>query len=145
MISDKLQDFGLTTDLLIKRTADELGFVMSGKPISDSGTRSFHQILTYRAATFLWFHLTRLFVPGRSTNATSLIGTAPLMLPEEHTLTTHIEITTDEEDNVHIRGTGRSVQWIIELNPPDAQRLWAELDIALFPVGWQGRDTYNIG
>ncbi len=112
--------------------------------ILDGGTenaRAFSCVLTYGATRMLWFHLTRHLFPEQARRMTALVATAPLSPIDEPGITTHVTLERREDGLLYILGASDVFTWTIRLDDADARRLWAQLDRALHPVGWQGGRT----
>ncbi len=131
-----MKEYGLVTDFQLEIL--DGGFSLSGVP--EQG-RVFEQHLTRRAAQFLWYYLTQNLFSGEAPPMTSIAGTAPLSLPDNPHLTSHIEVKTVHDDLYEIRGVTRAGAWRIWVSSTDVQWLWATLDVTLYPVGWEGRES----
>jgi len=97
--------------------------------------------MTQRAAQLLWFRLTRLLYPEKADIVTGLAATAPLRSPVSITITTHMDAVKSAEARYTLVGWVQRDTWRVDLTELDARRLWAALDLVLFPVGWEGRET----
>lgn len=100
--------------------------------------------LSRRASNLLWYRLTQLLYPDDAPHATQLLGTAPLgqALPEGELITTQIEVQPRHPDHYELIGRILNHEWSLHLSTSEAKRLWAKLDLSLFPYGWQGRENH---
>ncbi len=101
------------------------------------------QVLTRRAAQLLWFKMTVLLYPDKANMVTGLAVTSPLRGIQNDLMTTHVEVIKNKTVEAEYSVIGWTVQdnWVVVLSELDTRRLWAALDLALFPVGWEGRET----
>jgi hypothetical protein len=129
---------GLSTDLFVNRKDNEDSVVLGGV---GEGEKRWVQVMTTRAAQLLWFRLTRLLYPEKADVVTGLAATAPLRSPISPTITTHMDAVKSADSLYTLVGWVQRDTWRVELIELDARRLWAALDLVLFPVGWEGRET----
>jgi hypothetical protein len=129
--------YGLSSDTFVSRKAGGDSLVLGG--LGEDSTR-WIRVLSPRAAQMLWLHLARLLYPDKSDTITALIVTAPLRDATRPTITTHMTVDELENGGYEIAGWINGEAWETKLNQPEAERLWAALDTALYPVGWQGQD-----
>ena len=132
------RQYGLSTELFVSRKESDHTLILGG--IGQESERWVH-VMTQRAAQVLWFKLTTLLYPNKSDVMTGLASTAPLRAPSGEALTTHMEVVKDKNDHYTIVGWIQRNAWMVQLTELEARRLWAALDLALFPVGWEGRQT----
>jgi len=108
------------------------------------GLPGFQQILTVHAVYVLWYRLTQALYPDDAPTMTSSAGTAPLDMPEDLVVTMGIDLLRPESDPDHfdiIGTTNQESRWRARITGTESQRLWAVLDVALFPFGWDGRES----
>lgn len=127
--------YGLSEELSVSGKEGDHTFVLSG--VGQDG-QSWKHVLTRRAAQVLWCRLTELLYPDKAEMVTSLVATAPLTPTGLGSLTTHIEVIKSDSDYTMVGRVERS-RWIVQLAELELRRLWAALDLALYPVGWEGR------
>lgn len=127
--------YGLSTNLFVSRKASSDSVVIGG--VAEDSSR-WTRVLSQRAAQMLWFHLTQLLFPEKSDMVTGQVMTAPLRSADLPTITTHINVDRIETGGYEIEGVAGSQSWQLRLDDREAQRFWTALDIALYPVGWQG-------
>ncbi|MBZ0293970.1 MAG: hypothetical protein K8L99_15510 [Anaerolineae bacterium] len=130
--------YGLSTNLFASRKASGESLVVGG--IGEDSSR-WTRVLSTRAAQMLWFHLTRLLFPEKSEMVTALVSTAPLRSNTLPTITTHMVVDPVEGGGVEIIGWVGDNTWWVRLNDYEARRFWTALDLALYPVGWQGKKS----
>ncbi len=130
--------YGLSTDLFVSRKESDESVVLGGV---GEGERRWVQVMTQRAAQLLWFRLTRLLYPEKADIVTGLAATAPLRSAVSTTITTHMDAVKSAEARYTLVGWVQRDTWRVDLIELDARRLWAALDLVLFPVGWEGRET----
>jgi len=130
------RQYGLSTDLTVSREENDLTLMLGGV---GQGAQPWSHPLTRRAAQVLWFKLTVLLYPDKSDMVTGLASTAPLRAPSNPDITTHVEVVKSADAQYTLVGWVQRDIWKVLLSEIDARRLWASLDIALFPVGWEGR------
>ena len=134
-MSDEIRtSYGFSTNLFVSRKASGESLVVGG--IAEDTTR-WTRVLSTRAAQMLWFHLTRLLFPEKSDMVTALVTTAPLRSNSLPTITTHMVVDA-VEGGVEIAGWVGEQTWWLRLTDYEARRFWTALDIALYPVGWEG-------
>lgn len=127
--------YGYSTNLFVSRKASSDSIVMGGTAEDSS---RWTRVLSQRAAQMLWFHLTRFLFPEKSDMVTALVTTAPLRASDLPTITTHINVDQIESGGFELSGWVGEQSWLVRLNDQDARQFWMALDIALYPVGWQG-------
>jgi hypothetical protein len=130
--------YGFSTGLFVNRKEGEQTLLVGGV---GEGDRRWAHAMTQRAAQILWFKLTRLLYPDKADVVTALAATAPLRTPSTPNLTTHVEVVRSDQAQYTLVGWVQRDTWKVLLNEVEARRLWAALDMALFPVGWEGRTT----
>jgi len=133
--------YGLSTQIFVNRKASGDSIVIGGLA---ADTTRWTRVLSQRAAQMLWFHLARLLYPEKSDMITALIATAPLRDATRPTITTHMTVDSLESGGYEIAGWIDGNSWQTQLDEPDAQQFWSALDIALYPMGWQGQDSKRI-
>jgi hypothetical protein len=130
------RQYGLLTDLTVSCEESDLTLMLGG---TAEGECPWSQVLTQRAAQLLWFKLTVLLYPEKSDMVTGLATTAPLRAPSNPDITTHVEVAKSASAQYTLVGWMQRNTWKVLLSEMDARRLWTSLDMALFPVGWEGR------
>ncbi len=129
---------GLSTDLFVSRKESDHTLVLGG--MGQEEKRWVH-VMTQRAAQILWFRLTQLLYPDKAEMVTGLASTAPLRSVSSPSVTTHVDIVRSGDDQYTLVGWILRNNWRVQLSEMEARRLWAALDLALYPVGWEGRET----
>jgi hypothetical protein len=137
MPQEMKHSYGLSSNLFVSRKASGDSIVMGGT--AADATR-WTRVLSQRAAQMLWLHLARLLYPDKADMLTALIATAPLRDSTRPTITTHMTVDPCEDGSYEIAGWIDGQAWHTQLDVPEATRFWTALDIALYPVGWQGQD-----
>lgn len=132
------REYGLSTNLFVCPKENDQTLVFGG--IGQEAKRWTH-IITRRAAHVMWFKLTILLYPEKAVTVTSLATTAPLRAHGSPAITTHIEVVHSGEAQYTLIGWIERETWMVALSEDDARQLWAALDVALYPVGWEGRET----
>jgi hypothetical protein len=130
--------YGLSTNLFVSRKTGGESIVVGG--VAEDTSR-WTRVLSHRAAQMLWFNLTQLLFPEKSEMVTALVTTAPLRAENMPTITTQIWVTKSEDGAYEISGMVGEQIWWLRLNEYEARRFWTALDIALFPIGWQGPNS----
>jgi hypothetical protein len=130
--------YGLSTNLFVSRKTGGESLVVGG--VAEDTSR-WTRVLSQRAAQMLWFNLTRLLFPEKSEMVTALVTTAPLRAENLPTITTHMSVEKSDDSAYEIAGWVGEQMWWLRLNDYEARRFWTALDIALFPVGWQGPNS----
>ncbi len=138
MAENAKQIYGLSTNLFVSRKANGDSLVVGG--IGENEHR-WTRVLSQRAAQMLWYHLTRQLFPEKSEMVTALVSTTPLRGDHMPTITTHMTVETLDDGGFDIVGMVGELTWWVRLSEYEARRFWTALDIALYPVGWQGRKT----
>lgn len=140
MVSSRIQghQYGLSTGLTVSRDENDPNLMLGGV---DQRDHPWSHTLTQRAAQVLWFKLTVLLYPERSDMVTGLATTAPLREPSNPNVTTHVDVVKSASAPYTLVGWVQRESWKVLLSELDARRLWASLDVALFPVGWEGRQS----
>jgi len=129
---------GFSTGLFVSRKDSEQTLVVGGV---GEGDRHWSHVMTQRAAQILWFKLTRLLYPDKADVVTGLAATAPLHAPPTSSVTTHVEVVRSAQAQYTLVGWVQRDTWKVLLTEEEARHLWAALDVALYPVGWEGRTT----
>lgn len=129
--------YGLSTDLFVSRKDSDHTLVLGGVGQNE---KQWVHVMTRRAAQVLWYKLTSLLYPDKADMVTSMASTAPLQVSATPNLTTHIEVVQTEHGYTLVGRIGRT-RWLVQLTELEVRRLWAALDLALYPVGWEGRVT----
>jgi hypothetical protein len=136
MMMEVSQKYGLSTNLFVSRKANTDSIIIGG--VAEDTSR-WVRVLSQRAAQMLWFHLTRYLFPEKSDMVTALVTTAPLRSASLPTITTHVGVERVENGSFELTGWVGDQNWQVCINDYEAQRFWTALDIALYPVGWQGK------
>ena len=136
MVDKATQEYGLSSNLFVSRKANGDSLVVGG--IGQDETR-WTRVLSQRAAQMLWYHLTRLLFPEKSEMVAAMVSTSPLRSGNMPTITTHMTVEPRDDRGYDIMGWVGEQTWWVYLNDYEARRFWTALDIALYPVGWQGR------
>jgi hypothetical protein len=89
----------------------------------------------------LWYHLTRMLFPEKSDAVTALVSTAPLRSEARPTVTTHVVVERTEDGDYEVMGWVGDQNWWLRLTEAEARPFWSALDVALYPVGWEGRSS----
>ncbi len=140
-IADAKYAYGITHDCFASSKASGETIVMGG--IGAQSDR-WARVLSRRAAHQLWFQLTRLLFPDKSLQVTAMAKTAPLHVTNKPQLTTVLEVMSAPSSDVFdIIGWIGEDTWWCRLDHQGARNLWAALDVALYPAGWQGPLTYH--
>jgi hypothetical protein len=132
------QNYGLSTDLFVNRKRTGESLVVGG--VGEDESR-WTRVLSQRAAQMLWHQLTQLLFPEKSEMVTALVSTTPLRSDSLPTVTTHITVDGHDNGIFDIVGWVGEHTWLAQLTEVEARRFWKALDVALFPVGWQGRNV----
>jgi hypothetical protein len=130
--------YGLSSNLFVSRKAGGESVIVGGT--AEDNTR-WTRVLSQRAAQMLWFHLTRFLFPEKSAMVTALVTTAPFRGSDMPTITTHMTVDKLPDGGFEIAGWVGEQNWWVRLSDYEAQRFWTALDIALYPVGWQGASS----
>ncbi|MAS33508.1 MAG: hypothetical protein CL610_05845 [Anaerolineaceae bacterium] len=136
MVDKTDQTYGLSTNLFVSRKANGESLVVGG--IGENQSR-WARVLSQRAAQTLWYHLTRCLFPEKSEMVTALVSTSPLRADNMPTITTHVSVEQRLDGGYDLVGMVGDQTWWVQLTDFEARRFWTALDIALYPVGWQGR------
>jgi hypothetical protein len=136
MASEPSHAYGLATNLFVSRKASSDSIIVGG--VAEDASR-FARVLSQRAAQMLWFYLTRHLFPDKSDMVTALVSTAPLRGTNLPTITTHVVVDKLEDGGFEVLGWAGEQSWGWQMNEYEAHRFWTSLDIALYPVGWQGK------
>jgi hypothetical protein len=141
MTTDSLRrQYGQSTNLFVSRKDSDHTLVLGG--VGEKEQRWVH-VMTQRAAQVLWFKLTQLLYPEKAEMVTAMAQTAPLR-PFQTTTTNYVDIVKAPEDLYMLVGWIGSSAWRVQLTETETRRLWAALDLALYPVGWEGRVSKNL-
>lgn len=134
----KKEALGLSTNLFVNPLPHGDIVVIGGTVADEQNTSvKWTRILSRRAAHLLWYHLTRLLFPEKAPFVTAIAMTAPIRNAAKPTITSHIEAEKSDEHRFDIMGVMGNNRWGFEADAYEAQRLWAGLDRALYPDGWQ--------
>ena len=130
--------YGLSTGLFVDAQERDAQTMTLGGVGQDE--QCWAHTLTRRAAHVLWSKITEQLFPDKAPMVAGLASTAPLTAPDSGSLTTHVEVI---KANAHYTLVGRvqRTRWIVQVSEAELRRLWAALDVALYPVGWQGRES----
>jgi hypothetical protein len=137
MTGPSRRHYGLSTELFVSRKESDQTLILGGV---GQGDQRWVHILTRRAAQVLWFKLTLLLYPDKATVVTSLAVTAPLRAATVAAITSHVEVVKSPEGPYTLIGWVERDTWLVQLTEGVARGLWAALDLALYPVGWEGRE-----
>ena len=132
------QQYGFSSELSVSRKENDQTVMLGGV---GEGDQPWAQVMTQRAAQLLWFKLTQFLYPEKADLVTGLAATAPLRSPTGLTLTTHVDVVQTGDAVYTVVGWMQRGTWRIQLAELEARRLWASLDLVLYPVGWEGRKT----
>lgn len=135
--TEPIHQYGQSTELFVSRKESDHTLVLGGMGQSEPWVT----IITRRAAQVLWFKLTLLLYPEKATMVTGLATTAPLRFFVGESVTTHVEVVHSGHDQYTLAGWYEREAWRVLLTELECRRLWAALDLALYPVGWEGRVT----
>lgn len=127
--------YGNSTNLFVSRKTSGDSLVVGG--VAEDASR-WTRVLSYRAAQMLWFHMTRFLFPEKSETVTALVTTTPLRSDSLPTITTHMAVDKLESGDFEISGWIGEQMWWVRLTDYEARRFWTALDVALYPMGWQG-------
>lgn len=132
--------YGLISDVFVTYEADDDTITVGGL---SAGSSRWTQRLTPQAAHQLWSILTRLLFPEKSRHVLGMAKTAPLCLPIPE-MTTRFEIVRNPDQNIYdILGWIGDEAWWCRVDYQTVRRLWAALDVALYPAGWAGPITLH--
>lgn len=137
----KNRNYGLITDFKLNPDYERSLIAWKSSVVMEEGEKSISTFLTQRAAHILWYRLTQCLYPDQAPKMTALAGTAPLSLPDDPRVTINLHIHSLETGFFEILGRTPQFEWGAHCTESDAKRLWAKLDLLLFPVGWQGREA----
>lgn len=140
MPDETKNDYGYSTNLFVSRKATSDSIVVGGT--AEDASR-WTRVLSQRAAQMLWFHLTRFLFPEKSDMVTAMVMTAPLRASDMPTITMHTTVDQIEGGGYEVVGWVGDYTWGVHLRDADARQFWMALDIALYPVGWQGQNSPN--
>src|SRR5712691_4421648 len=133
--------YGLTNELFANRKGEGETIILGG---IGTGSSRWARVLSRRAAHQLWYRLTWLLFPEKSTQVTGMAQTAPLHPPNQTSLTTHFEIVRNTDSHTYdIMGWIGDDTWWFRVDDHNARHLWIALDKALYPAGWQGPSTHH--
>lgn len=130
------EKLGLSSDLFVSRLPKGDSLVVGGKINGKDDESKWTRILSRRAAHLLWYRLTLLLFPEKAKLVTAIVATAPLRPSTGPTVTTHIEVVPTDDSYYDISGMMGNVTWWVKLSNFEARRLWAALDMTLYPDGW---------
>jgi hypothetical protein len=132
------RQYGLSTDVFVSRKESDQTLIVGGV---GQGEQRWAHVITRRAAQVLWFKLTVLLYPDKAGVVTGLAVTAPLRAPGTAAITTHVEFVKSSEAQYTLIGWVERDTWMVQLSEVESRRLWTALDEALYPVGWEGRES----
>ncbi|MBZ0303521.1 MAG: hypothetical protein K8J31_27520 [Anaerolineae bacterium] len=138
MVDKSTHPYGLSTNLFVSRKANGDSLVVGG--LGEDASR-WTRVLSQRAAQMFWYHLTRHLFPEKSDMVTALVSTSPLRGDHMPTITTQVKVEPRPDGGYDVVGWVGDQTWWVRLSDYEARRFWTALDIALYPVGWQGRKT----
>lgn len=130
----ELTEYGMTTDLFVSRKPHGEAIVVGGAGEQVKWMR----VLSRRCAHLLWIQLTQMLFPEKAQIVMALAATTPLRGPEAPTITSDVRTTLVSDGLIEVAGVSGTRQWVARLHAEDARQLWMALDIALYPVGWEG-------
>ncbi|GIK64152.1 MAG: hypothetical protein BroJett018_19460 [Chloroflexota bacterium] len=144
-----IQELGIVNEIFVTSRPDGNSLIVGGTLLTtpNEDSNKWTRVLSHRAGQILWYRLTLLLFPERASEVTARVSTAPLRptgsLP---TVTTHVEVAAGKDDTYHIKGTAGDDRWIVTVSGMEIRRMWAALDVALYPAGWEGgeRDTSRL-
>lgn len=129
--------YGISTDIFVARKSLDDTLVLGGVGVEYG---RWTRVLTQRAAQQLWFNLTGLMFPEKAQRVTGIAVTAPLRSQARPTITSHLEVTRTADNFIEVIGWAGQDTWWFRLSEQEARVLWTKLDLALYPVGWEGRE-----
>jgi hypothetical protein len=138
MSNQMTHSYGLSSNFFVSRKVSGDSIIVGGTAQDAS---RWTRVLTQRAAQMLWFHLVQYLFPEKSEMVSAMVSTAPLRSSDMPTITTHVTVEKLETGSYEVIGWVGNLSWLVQIAAPDAQKLWTALDIALYPVGWQGSKT----
>lgn len=134
--SQEVLEYGLSTDTFVTRKPRGEALIIGGM---GEAKNKWMRVLSKHCAHVLWFRLTELLFPDKFPMVTAMAVTAPLRGPNDPTITSEVEVNRDEKTgDIEIVGIAGPRTWVVRLGDYEARRLWTALDIALYPVGWEG-------
>ena len=119
--------------------------ILGQNDAGDSGAK-FEQVLTWQAAHFLWIILTRALFPlqGKDITLESAERVVPFTQIDGSRVTSHVGVFELVDGYYEIFGaTSDGHAWEVRVGFAEGKRLWAGLDIVLYPMGWAGREPYR--
>lgn len=129
--------YGVSVETFVVAKEENAGYVLGGLGLEYG---RWTRLLSKRAAQLLWFKLTRLLFPDRSLRVTTIVVTAPLRESPQPAITNHIEVSRTADNYIEVLGwVEQHTTWWARLPEHEARTLWKRLDLALYPVGWEGR------
>lgn len=138
-----VQELGTINEVFVTSRPDGNSIIIGGTLLANQNadTNKWTRVLSRRAAQILWYRLTLLIFPERASEVTTRVTTAPLRPTAGLTmLTTHVEVAAGQDDTYAIKGTVGEDKWVVTVNGMEIRRLWAALDVALYPAGWENTD-----
>ena len=112
---------------------------ISGK--STAGNWS--HLISRRAAHMLWYRLTWELFPEKSPRVTGMAATSSMSTASNGSVASHAEVVA-EAGTLSVLGWNAVSRWRFEIDHYNARQLWAVVDVALYPAGWEGTSaTYN--
>lgn len=144
-----VQELGLINDIFVTGRPDGNSVIVGGTLLASQNSESnkWTRILSRRAGQILWYRLTLLIFPERASEVTARVKTAPLRPTGGLvTWTTHVEVVAGQDATYAIKGTEGDDKWVVVVSSMEIRRLWAALDVALYPAGWETteRDTARL-
>jgi hypothetical protein len=128
----------MSKELFVSRKRSGESMVVGGVSVDEA---RWTRVLSHRAAQMMWYQLTQLLFPEKSDIVTGLVSTTPLRSESLPTVTTHVTVDGHAGGIYDINGWVGEASWSATVNEAEARRFWKALDVALFPVGWQGRNV----
>lgn len=134
MSAYQMVEYGQTTDVFVSRKSRGETLIVGG-----TGARNpWSRVLSRRCAHLLWIQLTQILFPEKVRIVMAMAATTPLRAPEAPTVTSDVTITVKPDGLIEIAGTSGTRHWGASLDVDAARQLWIALDLALYPVGWEG-------
>lgn len=141
-MTSQFQKFGAIQEIDIQEDRREGVIILSG--IMESGAAvEVRLLLSGYTAQQLWQQLTQILYPSEAPTMTDAPPQIPSRTEDGRPLTRQINIKALENGDFEVLGEMASGTWSIVLDENRARRVWAKLDVTLFPVGWQGRTSQN--
>lgn len=131
------KDYGTGVQMTIER--NEQGLIVLKGMAQGKTTKSIRATLSPHASSLLWHGLTQALYPDDIHQAAPVIDSN---LPDAELMTSSIEVAHASPDHYKLVGRILAHEWSLYLSASEAKRLWAKLDLLLFPYGWQGRESH---